>query len=96
MTEYTEEEHQVGEDHPILGAEYQATRNAVDGFLKHWTEEHVARISEEAIKPLVDQLKREVSEALEDYLLADVECNAAGTMCRMVECSVRALIGGRN
>lgn len=79
---------------PILGAEYFAAREATERFLAHWNEDHAAKLSEEIVKPLLDTIHERVNDAFRDYLLSDAEANVQGEMRRMVEDSVRALVGG--
>lgn len=77
-----------------LGAEYFAARNAAQRFLAHWQEEHAEKLAEEIMKPVLDTIRDKVWDAFRDWLLIDAEYNAHQTMARMVEDSVRALIGG--
>jgi hypothetical protein len=80
--------------YPNLGAEYFAAREAAERFLKHWQEEHAEHLAEAIMKPVLDAVYDKVLDAFRDHLLSDTENNAAGEMRRMVEESVRALIGG--
>lgn len=91
---YSDEITEQANDHPALGAEYFAARDAAERFLAHWKEEHSERLAAEIIKPLVDTIQDRVNDAFRDYLLSDAEQNVQGEMRRMVEDSVRALIGG--
>jgi len=91
---YTQEENDFGNENPVLGAEYMVARDSVEGFLSHWQEEHAEKIATDIIQPIIDEVQSKVNEALVDYLLTDVEYNAASKMRDMVESSVRALIGG--
>src|SRR5690606_35275413 len=81
-------------DHPLLGAEYFAARDAAERFLSHWHDEHVEHLAEEIMKPVLDVVKERVWDAFRDWLLIDTEYNIQGSMSRMVEISVKALIGG--
>lgn len=94
-TIFTEEMHKFAEDAPTLGAEYKAADEAAERFLAHWKEEHAERLAEEIMKPVLDAVKDRVWDAFRDWLLIDAQYNAANVMDRMVEDSVRALIGGR-
>ncbi len=82
------------ERYPSLGAEYFAARNAADEFLTHWKEEHAEKLAEEIMKPVLDAVQERVWDAFRDHLLSDGRYNAQSEMARMVENSVRALIGG--
>ena len=79
---------------PTLGAEYFAAREAAERFLKHWQEEHAEQLAEAIVKPVLDAVQERVWDAFRDFLLSDTEQNVEGEMRRMVENSVRALIGG--
>jgi len=92
---YTQEQIADAENHPVLGAEYFAARDAADRFLEHWNEEHAAKLSEEIVKPLLDTIHERVNDAFRDYLISDAEDNLHSTMRRMVEDTVGALIGGQ-
>lgn len=80
--------------HPQLGAEYFAAREAAERFLKHWQDEHAEQLAEAVITPVLDIVREKVWDAFRDWLLQDAEYNAHLTMSRMVEDSVKALIGG--
>lgn len=82
------------EKHPNLGGEYFAAREAAERFLKHWQEEHAEQLAEAVINPVIDMLHEKVHEAFRDFLFADAEYNVQSAMQRMVEDSVKALIGG--
>jgi len=92
---FTEDDHEFGEEHAVLGAEYKAAQQASERFLKHWQEEHAEQLAEAIITPVLNSAKEQVWDAFRDWLLMDAEYNAASTMRSMVEDSVRALIGGR-
>lgn len=91
---YSEEITTQANEHPSLGAEYYAAREAAERFLKHWQEEHAEQLAEAIMKPILDAVQKKVWDAFRDWLLTDAEYNAQLTMARMVEDSVRALIGG--
>jgi hypothetical protein len=82
------------ERHPTLGAEYFAAREHVERFLKNWREEHAEELAQAIMKPVLDIVQEKVWDAFRDHLLSDSEYNAQGAMARMVEDSVKALIGG--
>lgn len=79
---------------PTLGAEYFAARDAAERFLKHWQDEHAEQLAEAIMTPVLDIVREKVWDAFRDWLLQDAEYNAHLTMSRMVEDSVKALIGG--
>jgi hypothetical protein len=91
---YSEEITKQADAHPSLGAEYFAAREAAERFLKHWQDEHAEQLAEAIMKPVLDAVKEKVWDAFRDWLLTDTEYNAQLTMSRMVEDSVKALIGG--
>lgn len=93
---YAEEITEQANQHPSLGAEYFAAREASERFLQHWQEEHAEKLAEAIMKPVLDEVKEKVWDAFRDWLLSDAEYNVQLTMSRMVEDSVRALIGGDN
>lgn len=82
------------ENHPTLGAEYFAAREVAERFMSHWTEEHAEKFAEEIVKPVLDIVQERVWDAFRDFLLSDTEQNVQSAMHRMVEDTVRALIGG--
>lgn len=82
------------DQYPGLGAEYFAAREVVDSFLAVWKDEHAEKLAEEILKPVMDAVQDRVWDAFRDHLLSDGRYNAQGEMARMVEASVRALIGG--
>lgn len=79
---------------PTLGGEYFAAREAARRFLAHWQEEHAEQLAKAIMKPVMDEIQERVWDAFRDWLLMDAEYNAHITMTRMVEDSVKALIGG--
>lgn len=79
---------------PTLGGEYFAAREVAERFLKHWQEEHAEQLAEAIMKPVLDAVQEKVWDAFRDFLLSDTEYNAQNEMRRMVEDSVKALIGG--
>ncbi len=91
---YTQEETDFGNQNPVLGAEYKAASDSVQRFLEHWQEEHADKIASDIMKPIIDEVQSKVGDALRDWLISDVEYNAASKMQDMVESSVKALIGG--
>lgn len=87
---YTEDEIASGNEHPTLGPEYFAARNAVERYTKHFQEEH--------LKPLAEEIGKAVQEKVwddfRDWLLADTESNLQSSMRHMVEATVNQLLGG--
>lgn len=82
------------ESYPTLGAEYFAAREAAERFMKHWAAEHAEQFAEAIMKPVLNVVHERVWDAFRDFLLSDTEQNIQDEMRRMVEDSVRALIGG--
>ena len=79
---------------PTLGGEYFAAREAAQRFLAHWQTEHAEELAEAIMKPVLDAVQEKVWDAFRDWLLTDTEYNIHSAMTRMVEDSVKALIGG--
>jgi len=92
---YTTEQEAFAEECPTLGAEYRSAHEAAERFLAHWREEHAQKLADDIMKPVMDIMQERVWDAFRDWLLSDTELNAANEMQRMVEDSVRALIGGK-
>lgn len=91
---YSEDVTAEANEHPRLGAEYFVAREVAERFLAHWHEEHAEQMAEAIIKPVMDAVTEKVWDAFRDFLLSDTEVNVQTEMRRMVEDSVRALIGG--
>ena len=85
---FTDDDIAVG---PVLGPEYRASLR--------WSEEVVAKLDPELIKPIIDKASADFHSALwdatVDHLLADTEHNAAGAVRHMVEQTVQALLTGK-
>ena len=92
---YSDDVTEKAEGHPSLGAEYFAADEAIKRFLSQWREEHAEKLAEEIMKPVLDAVHNRVWDSFRDFLLSDAEMNAQSEMRRMVEDSVRALIGGQ-
>jgi len=91
---YSDEITEQANAHPSLGAEYFAAREHAERFLAHWKEEHAEQLAEAIMKPVLDVIQDRVWDAFQNWLLTDSVYNAQSAMSRMVESSVRALIGG--
>lgn len=91
---YSAEITKEANEHPSLGAEYFAARDAAQRFLAHWQQEHAEQLAESIMKPVMDAVQEQVWDAFRDWLLSDAEINAQTEMRHMVEDSVAALIGG--
>lgn len=91
---YSAEITEQANKHANLGGEFFAAREAAERFLKHWREEHAEQLAEAIMKPVLDAVQEKVWDAFRDWLLSDTESNAQSEMTRMVEDSVKALIGG--
>ena len=94
ITGYSSEILDRAADNPNLGAEYFAARDLAQRFLAHWREEHAQEMADAIMKPILDLVHERVWDSFRDYLLQDTEYNLQGAMTRMVEDSVKALIGG--
>lgn len=92
--DYSEEITKKAEDHPSLGAEYFAAREAAERFLKHWQDEHAEQLAEAIMKPVLDAVHDKVWDSFRDFLLGDTEYNAQLVMTRMVEASRKQIPQG--
>jgi len=92
---YSQEVTAEAVEHPHLGAEYFHAREFASGFMKHWQEEYATELANDVIKPVLDGLYDKVLTAFQDHLFSDVEQNIQTEMRRMVEDSVKAVIGGK-
>jgi ATP-dependent Lon protease len=95
LADYSPEIVEQAESHPALGAEYFAARDQAERFMAHWKEEHAEKLAEEIMKPIMDTIQERVWDSFRDFLLSDTVSNVQNEMQRMVEKSVRALIGGQ-
>lgn len=82
------------EKHPNLGGEYFAAHAASERFMATWKEEHAEKFADDIMKPVMDMVMSRVWDAFREFMMADAEQNVADEMRRMVESSVKALIGG--
>ena len=82
------------EQHPTLGAEYFAARESVERYVAKFQEQHAYQLAEAIMKPVLDAVHEKVWGSFRDHLLSDTEDNLQTEMRRMVENSVRALLGG--
>lgn len=92
---YSAEIQAEAEKMPSLGAEYFEARDVVRRFMENWTEEDAQKLADAIVKPALDAVHDKVWDSFRDHLMSDVEYNVQAEMRRMVEDSVRALIGGR-
>jgi len=87
---FTSEDLVFGEQHPVLGPHYEAGRRIADAFMEKFREEH--------FKPMIDKFTDEFRDRLwsdlETYLLSDITSNLHGSMDRIVEGSVEAILTG--
>ncbi|WP_395443538.1 hypothetical protein [Caulobacter sp. UC70_42] len=87
---FTVDDLAFGEEHPVLGPHYEVGRRAADAFMEQFQAEH--------FKPLVDKFTDDFRDKLwsdvETFLLSDVTSNLHGSMDRMVEGTVRAILTG--
>ncbi len=87
---FTAEDMAFGEEHPVLGPHYAAGRKIADAFMEKFEADH--------FKPLVDKFTDDFRDKLwsdvETFLLSDVNSNLHGSMDRMVEGTVKAILTG--
>jgi hypothetical protein len=87
---FTAEDLAFGEQYPVLGPHYEAGRKVADAFMEKFQAEH--------FKPLIDKFTDEFRDRLwsdlETFLLSDVTTNLHGSMDRMVEGTVKAILTG--
>lgn len=87
---FTAEELAFGEQHPVLGPEYEAARNAAEKFMAPFEAEHFKALIDKFADDFRDKLWSDVA----DYLVADTETNLHETTRRAVEATVQALLTG--
>ncbi len=77
-------------EHPTLGPAYFEARNIVEKHMEAFQAEH--------FKPLLDEFSKQFSDKLwadvHDSLLSDTEMNLQGSMYRMVDDCIAALLAG--
>lgn len=87
---FTSDDLAFGEQYPVLGPHYEAGRKVAEAFMEKFQAEH--------FKPLVEKMADEFRDRLwsdlETFLLSDVTSNLHGSMDRMVEGSVQAILTG--
>lgn len=87
---FTPEELANGEQHYSLGPAYFAAREIAEKFMAPFEAEH--------FKPLIDKFARDFQDKLwsdlEASLLSDVESNLQGSLWRMVDGTINALLTG--
>jgi hypothetical protein len=87
---FTDEELDFGADHSVLGPAYLAARDLAEKFMAPFEAEH--------FKPLIDKFASDFQDKLwsdlEASLLSDVESNLQGSLWRMVDGTINALLTG--
>lgn len=87
---FTDDELAFGVEYPTLGPAYHAARDVAEKFMAPFEAEH--------FKPLIDKfagdLRAQLWSDLENYLLSDVESNLQGSLWRMVDGTINALLTG--
>lgn len=88
---FTEDELTFGAENPVLGPAYLASRDLAEKYMEAFEAEH--------FKPLIekfsDELRGRLWDDLETYLLSDVESNLQGSLWRMVDGTINALLTGQ-
>lgn len=87
---FTDDDFMEADGYPTLGPAYFAARRTAEKFMAPFEAEH--------FKPLVEKFAADFQDKLwsdlEASLLSDVESNLQGSMWRMVDQTVQALLGG--
>lgn len=93
MTEaqFTDEELAFGERYPTLGPAYEAARETAEKFMAPFQAEHFQPLVEKFTSDFKDKLWSD----LEIFLLSDVEANLGGSLWRMVDGTINALLTGQ-
>jgi hypothetical protein len=86
----TQEDHEKAADCSTLGPHYFTARRVAEQF--------ISKFETEQFKPLIDDFAKQFADKLQsdldDYLLSNAEMNVQGTMWRMVDDVVKAILGG--
>ena len=79
-----------GAKHPVLGPHYFAARQVAEEFMASFEPKHF----EPMVRKAADAFMEQAQEALEAWLLSNVESNLRGTIWRQIDDSVKALLSG--
>lgn len=86
----TQEDHANADRYEVLGPHYFAARRVAEQFISKFTSEQFQPLIDEFAKQFSDKLQGD----LDDYLLSNSEMNIHGSLWRMVDDVVKALLGG--
>lgn len=87
---FTEDDFAQARDYEGLGPAYFAARRTCEGAMAAFKAEHV----EPLIKEASDAFYERLMTSVQDYLWSNAEMNLQGEMYRMVDQTVKALLGG--
>ena len=87
---FTDEEIEFGEQHPMLGPDYERARKVAQRFMESFKEEHFEKLHEEFCKQFAERLWGDIST----FLIGDTECNLQTEMRHIAEGTVFALLHG--
>lgn len=87
---FTADEISQGEDYPTLGPAYFAARDIAEKFMAPFEAEHFKPL----IEKFADDFRHKLWDDLQTYLLMDVESNLGGSLWRMVDGTINALLTG--
>ncbi len=79
-----------GAKSPVLGPAYFDARAVVQRLMEKFEAEQF----ESFIQSFVDQFYSNLNDAVQEHLISDAEMNVQGEIWRMVDASVKALLGG--
>lgn len=79
-----------GAEHPVLGPHYFAARQVAEEFMAEFEPKQF----EPMVRKAADAFMEQAQDALENWLLSNVESNLQGTIWRQIDDSVKALLGG--
>jgi hypothetical protein len=80
-----------GEQSPVLGPAYFAARELAANYMAHFEAEHFKPL----VDKVVDEIRTKLWDDLEYRMLSDIESNLQSGMWRLVDDSVKALLGGK-
>lgn len=91
---FTDADIAEGLANPALGPEYFAARSFMERVLAGFREEHIKPLADEITKEVTDKIAEKVWQVFQDSLLSDTEYNAQMVIERMVNDTVKALLSG--
>lgn len=87
---FTDAEIDFGAQNPVLGPAYLAARGIAEKFMAPFEAEHF----EPLITKFADTFRAQLWTELETFLLSDIESNLQGSLWRMVDGTINALLTG--